>query len=66
MATGMDAEETARQSAALGDEKADVIRKLMREHGLSWVDATQLVTREYLRQRRIEDQNAADAEFNTD
>lgn len=62
----MDAEQVARTSAFMGHDKSDVIRNLMTNYGLGWVEATQLVTREYLRRRRINDQDAANAEFDID
>lgn len=57
-------EASVRLSAFLGHDENDVIGDLVKNFGLDHVAATALVTREYTRQQIIDDQDAADAEFN--
>lgn len=57
------AETSVRLSAFLGHDESDVIADLVKNFGLDAKAAIALVTREYTRQQIIDDQDAADAEF---
>jgi hypothetical protein len=64
--TVISAESSVRMSAYLGHDQHDVIKDLIENFGLDHIEATALVTREYARRQTIDDQDAADAEFDTE